>query len=108
MNIALRNAMTVEDYLAWAALQSEAPRTELINGQSVAMSPERVAHNRVKSLVFIALRRAMADAGIDGEVFTDGLTVPIDAHTSYEPDATVRMGAPLPGQGMKVPDPIIV
>jgi Uma2 family endonuclease len=108
MNIALRKAMTVEDYLAWAAVQSEAPRTELINGQIVAMSPERVAHNRVKSLVFIALRRAMADAGIDGEVFTDGLTVPIDAHTGYEPDATVRMGAPLPGQGMKVPDPVIV
>jgi Uma2 family endonuclease len=108
MNIALRKVMTVEDYLDWAAAQSEEPRTELINGQIVPMSPERVAHNRIKGAVFIALRRAMDEAGIAGEVFTDGVAIPIDAYTAYEPDASVRCGAPVPGDAMKITDPVIV
>ena len=108
MNIALRKAMTVDDYLAWAATQSEAPRAELINGQIVAMSPEQLAHTRIKGSVYFAIRRAITDAGIEAEVLTDGATIPIDSHTAYEPDASVRVGPPLPGRDMKVPDPIIV
>jgi Uma2 family endonuclease len=108
MNIALRKVMTVDDYLDWAAAQSEEPRTELFNGQIVPMSPERVAHNRIKGRVFIALQRAMAEARIVGEVFTDGVAIPIDAYTAYEPDASVRCGAPVPGDTMKITDPVIV
>jgi Uma2 family endonuclease len=108
MNIALRRTMTVLDYLAWAETQGEGPRTELINGQIVAMSPERIAHNRAKIAALIALRNAMVTAGIEGEVFTDGVTIPIDDHTAYEPDASVRCGAPLPGTGMTASDPVIV
>ena len=107
MNIALRRVMTVDDYLDWAAAQSEEPRTELINGQIVPMSPERVAHNRIKGAVFIALRRAMDEARIAGEVFTDGVAIPIDVYTAYEPDASVRCGAPVPGDAMKITDPVI-
>ena len=108
MNIALRKPLTVDDYLAWARTQAEAPRTELINGQIVFVSPEQLAHTRIKGFVYFALRLAIANAGIAAAVLTDGATVPIDAHTGYEPDATVRMGPPLPGGDMKVPDPIIV
>jgi Uma2 family endonuclease len=108
MNIALRKAMTVDDYLTWAEAQSEAPRTELINGQIVFMSPEQLAHNRTKIRVLFALQRAIDEAKIEAEVFTDGLTVPIEAHTAYEPDASVRLGPPLPDRDMKVPDPLIV
>jgi len=108
MNIALRTTLTVDDYLAWARTQSDPPRTELINGQIVPMSPERVAHNRAKGKVYFTLTRAIATAGVMGEAFTDGLTVPIDQHTAYEPDALVRCGAPLPPDQMKVTDPVIV
>jgi Uma2 family endonuclease len=108
MNIALRTPLTVDDYLAWARSQNDPPRSELINGQIVAMSPERVAHNRTKIKVLLALRQALLSAGVVGEVFIDGLTVPIDQHTAYEPDAFVRCGDPLPPDQMKVPDPIIV
>jgi Uma2 family endonuclease len=108
MNIELRRTMTVLDYLAWAEIQTEGPRTELINGQIVAMSPERIAHIRAKGAVFIALRRAMETAGIVGEVFTDGATVPIDDYTAYEPDALVQCGAPLPGAGMTATEPAII
>jgi len=108
MNIALRTPLTVDDYLAWARTQSDPPRTELINGQIVPMSPERVAHNRAKGKVYLSLIRAMATASVRGEVFTDGLTVPIDEHTAYEPDALVHCGDPLPPDQMKVIDPVIV
>jgi Uma2 family endonuclease len=108
MNIALRRALTVDDYLAWAAAQPEAKRTELINGQIVFMSPEQVQHTRIKGAVFLALRRAVAESELEAEVFTDGVTIPIEPHTAYEPDASVRLGPPLPGKDMKVPDPVIV
>jgi Uma2 family endonuclease len=108
MNIALRTPLTVDQYLAWARAQSDPPRTELINGQIVPMSPERIAHNRAKGKVYLSLIQAMATAGVRGEVFTGGLTVPIDEHTAYEPDALVYCGDPLPPDQMKVTDPVIV
>jgi Uma2 family endonuclease len=108
MNIALRRALTVDDYLAWAAAQPEAKRTELINGQIVYMSPEQLQHNRLKKRIVNALEREIGRVGIVAEAFTDGVTIPIDTHTAYEPDASVRLGPPLPGKDMKVPDPVIV
>lgn len=108
MNIALRRTLTVAEYLAWAATQSEQQRTELINGQIVAMSPERVAYNRAKTRALKALERALAASAVDGEVFIDGLTVPIDVHTAYEPDVLVRLGLPLSENSLTVTDPVIV
>lgn len=108
MNIALRKTLTVDDYLAWAAAQPKAPRTELINGQIVFMSPEQLQHNRIKKRIVYALEREIDRTGIEAEAFTDGVTIPIDPHTAYEPDASVRLGSPLPGRDMKVPDPVIV
>ena len=108
MNIALRRVLTISDYLAWAEAEGDGSHTELINGQIVPMSPELVAHNRIKGRVFIALSSAVVAAGIHGEVFTDGLTVPIDEHTAYGPDATLRLGAPLPARQRTVPDPVVV
>ena|SRR5437763_16671674 len=108
MNIALRKTLTVDDYLAWAAAQAEAPHSELINGQIVFMSPEQLQHNRVKKRIVYALEREIDRNGIAGEVFMDGVTIPIEPHTAYEPDASVRLGPPLPGRDIKVPDPVIV
>jgi Uma2 family endonuclease len=108
MTLALRRAMTVDEYLAWGESQSERRRTELINGQVVAMAPERVTHNRIKSAVFLALHRAVAAGGLPCEVMTDGVTVRIDDHTAYEPDALVHCGEKLPGEAMIVPNPMII
>ncbi|MGH6674552.1 MAG: hypothetical protein ACRECV_21600 [Xanthobacteraceae bacterium] len=47
MTIAIRRPLTVEDYIAWAGAQAERQRTELINGQILAMAPERVEHGEV-------------------------------------------------------------
>lgn len=108
MNIALRRVLTVPEYLAWGATQSERRRTELINGQLVAMAPERADHNRTKIRVLKALEKALVAAGVMGEVFTDGMTVPIDPHTAYEPDALVHCGPAIPANELTVPAPIVV
>ena len=108
MNVALRRAMTVDEYLAWSERQSERQRTELINGQIVAKAMERLIHNRVKGQVFLALSQRVAAAKLPCEVMTDGVAVRVDNHTAYEPDALVYCGQKLPGETMIVPDPLIV
>ncbi len=100
--------MTVDEYLAWSANQSERQRTELINGQIVTMPSERVAHNRIKIAALLTLRRAIEAARLPCEVMTDGVVVQIDDHTAYEPDALVYCGASLPGDAMVVPNPMII
>jgi Uma2 family endonuclease len=108
MNIALRGAMTVEEYLAWSERQSERRRTELINGQIVAMPSERVLHSRIKARAQSALSRAIDVAGLPCEALPDGPAVRIDDHTAYEPDALVYGGeAPAPDSHM-IANPVIV
>ena len=108
MNVALLKTWTVQDYLDWADTQSERRRTELINGQIVAMSPERADHNRIKLSICMALVQAVRLARLPCEVFTDGMTVPIDLHTAYEPDALIHCGPRIPPNQVTVPAPTIV
>jgi Uma2 family endonuclease len=108
MNIAVRRAMTVDEYLAWSDCQSERQRTELINGQVVIMPSERILHSRVKGRIHSALTLALKAAGLPCEAFPDGPTVRIDEHTAYEPDASVYCGeAPAP-DSLVIANPIIV
>ncbi len=100
--------MTVDEYLAWSEAQVERQRTELINGQVVAMAAELVGHNRVKGAVYRALHAAIAAANVPCEVMTEGVTVRIDQHTAYEPDALIYCGERLPAKTMIVPNPTIV
>ncbi len=108
MTIALRRPLTVEDFVVWASAQPERQRAELINGQILAMVPERVEHGEVKLAAAIALRAAVAYAGLDCHTLGDGITVRIDDHTAYEPDALVYCGARLPRGSMIVLAPVII
>ncbi len=108
MNVAIRRAMTVDEYLVWSESQSERQRTELINGQIVAMPAERLLHSRVKGSAFLALGSAIEAAGLECEALPDGPTVRIDEHTAYEPDALVYCGAAPPPGSMLIPNPVIV
>jgi Uma2 family endonuclease len=108
MNIALRRAMTVDEYLAWSDSQSERQRTELINGQVVIMPPEHVLHSRVKRRVHLALERAVEAAGLPCEALPDGPTVRIDEHTAYEPDAIVYCGELAAPNALLIVNPMIV
>jgi Uma2 family endonuclease len=108
MNIAQRQSMTVADYLAWGDALAERRHTELINGQIVTMSPESAAHNRTKLRTLMALHRALDSFDQPHEIFVDGMTVPIDANTAFEPDVLVHFGPAIPARQLTVPDPMIV
>jgi Uma2 family endonuclease len=108
MNIALSRAMTVDDYLAWGDTQSERRRTELINGQIVAMTPERVEHVEVKFATALALKIAISHAKVACHALGDGMTVRVDDHTAYEPDALVYSGEKLERGSLTVPNPVVI
>jgi Uma2 family endonuclease len=111
MSTALKR-MTVEEFLPWA--EEREGRWELhdgvpvmISGTPVAMSPERLAHTRTKGTAFVALSDGLRRKGLC-EAFTDGLTIKIDAQTTFEPDASVVCGPPRADNTIVVSDPIIV
>lgn len=100
--------MTADEFIAWAMEQTDIGRCELVAGEVVGMAPERVSHARVKALVFRALGDAIGRGGLACEAFPDGMAVQVSADTLYEPDALVRCGPPLPGEAVKILDPVIV
>ncbi|MBV8591800.1 MAG: Uma2 family endonuclease [Acetobacteraceae bacterium] len=80
--------MTADEFIEWAMNQPK--RYELVDGEPVAMAPERVAHAKVKLKVARRLLEAVEAAGLGCDVFGEGMAVEIDAMTTYEPDALVR------------------
>ena len=97
---------TREEYLRWCAMQPQG-RFERVDGRIIAISPERVAHARVKGHVYAALAAAIHAAGIPCEAFTDGVTVHA-GDSDYEPDALVNCGARIGDDEISAPNPIII
>jgi Uma2 family endonuclease len=98
--------MSRDDYRRWTE-QQERGRYERIDGMVIAMAPERASHVDRKTLVWFALRQAVAAAGLPCHVYGDGMTVEVE-DSDFEPDAIVRCGARLPGDAIAVPDPMVV
>jgi Uma2 family endonuclease len=105
-NLALKR-MTVPEFLAWTETQ-ENPRYELIDGEPIAMAPERAEHVRAKLRAANGLEAAIQRAGLACQAFVDGLTVAVDESTGYVPDALVNCGEPVPRDSMTAPNPVIV
>lgn len=95
--------MTVDEFLVWS--KDHPGRHELVDGEVVAMSPQRVRHAETKAAVFAALSRACRG---DCRAMPDGMTVRIDRTTAFEPDALVYCGPRLDGDAVEVPSPVIV
>jgi Uma2 family endonuclease len=95
-----------EEFYHWT--EGQPRRYERIDGEPVAMSPERIQHVRVKARVWAALDRAIAVAGVDCEALNDGVTIEVDEDTDYEPDATVNCGPPASPDAVAAANPIIV
>jgi Uma2 family endonuclease len=57
----------------------------------------------MKYLVGRAFERAIERAGVP-----DSVAVRIDKHRSYQPDALVYCGQPLPGDALEAPNPVVV
>jgi Uma2 family endonuclease len=100
--------MTVDQFVSWAMAQPDGPRYELVDGEVVAMAPERAVHARRKARIWRALTDAIDGAGLPCEALPDGMTVKIDEHTAYEPDTIVHCGEALPDDTVIVAAPVIV
>ena len=100
--------MTSDEFIAWAMERPRGERYELVAGEIVAMAPERSSHALTKGLVFRRLAEALEVAELPCTAYPDGMAVEVDAATTYEPDALVRCGAPLPDDAVKVTDPVII
>ena len=98
--------MTADEFIPWAMNQPK--RHELVAGEVVAMSPERVGHADTKGNVYLALRAAIKVAGVPCRAYPDGVSVRVDAQTVYEPDALVRCGEPADRNAIEIGDPVIV
>jgi Uma2 family endonuclease len=98
--------LTTEEFLLWA--EGKGGRWELFDGVPAMMSPERLAHTRVKKLVAAALDDGLRRALLPCEAVTGGLAVRIDAQTAFEPDASVVCGPRRPDDTIVVSDPVIV
>lgn len=96
-----------DEYRRWAEAQPRG-RYERVAGEVVAMAPERVAHLRVKAAAWLALRQAIAAAGLPCEALPDGATVEVGEDTDYEPDAVVNLGERLDGDAVAAPNPVII
>lgn len=104
---ARRARMSADEFLAWALDQAEG-RFELADGETVAMSPERLAHVRAKRRIADALDAAAAAAGLACETLVDGAAVRPDGDTVYVPDALLRCGAPAADDAVVVEDPLVL
>jgi Uma2 family endonuclease len=102
-----KTRMKVPEFLAWAEKQPEG-RYELVDGEIVAMAPERVRHNLVKLAVARALEDAVKLVGLPCMVFTDGVAVVINDETTREPDASVQCGVKADLDSMTIEAPLIV
>jgi len=100
--------MTADEFLAWAQEWADGERYELDDGEPVRMASERARHTLAKGAIYRHLFDAVRDAGIEAQVFQDGMAAIIGERTVYEPDALVRIGPPVNGDTVKITDPLIV
>ncbi len=100
--------MTVDEFLAWLDGGPEGMRYELVAGQPVAIAPERAAHARRKARIWRALSDAIDAAGLPCEALPDGMTIKIDEHTAYEPNAVVHCEDALADDAVIVATPVII
>lgn len=99
--------MSRHAFRAWAEAQPRG-RFERVEGEVVAMTPERWAHARLKARVWRALDREISHAGLPCEAAPDGMTVEIDEDTDYEPDALINCGPPLSDDATAAPNPVVI
>jgi Uma2 family endonuclease len=95
-----------EQFRQWA--ETQPGRYERIAGEPVAMTPERIAHVRLKGRVWAALDRVIRERALPCEALSDGVTIEIDEDTDYEPDAVVNCGPALADDAIAATNPVIV
>src|ERR1700722_2758991 len=95
------------EFHRWTETQTRG-RYERVNGEVVAMGPERSVHARLKARIWRALDREVTTFGLPCEAMPDGMTVEIDLDNDYEPDALINCGPPIPDDDMVAPNPVVI
>jgi Uma2 family endonuclease len=104
--LAASGFVTREEYYRWCEAQPRG-RYERVDGQIVAMSPERIAHVRTKTAMIRALQDALAGSGLECEALGDGVSVQT-GESDYQPDALVNCGERLDGGAVAASNPVII
>lgn len=99
-------SMSREEYYRWA--EQQPGRYERVDGEVVAMAPERAGHARLKHRVARLLEDAVSARALPCEVWPDGVTVEVGEDTDYEPDAVVTCGEPVPDDAIAVSNPVVI
>ena len=76
-------------------------------GRSWRRRPERGAHLRMKLAAVLALKRAVAAAGVDCQALPNGATVEV-GESDFEPDAAVNCGERMDDDAVVLPNPVVV
>lgn len=116
MNALPKHKMTVLEFYAWAEQQpKEAGKFELHDGVVVMrhgpvsqQQSERSQHWEAKGQMFLALSRAIEQAGAPCHVATDGPSVRVDDSKTFQPDVLVYCGERVPRGVLEVPNPLII
>jgi Uma2 family endonuclease len=96
---------TVEEFLeAYAGAEA---RYELVDGKVFRMPAETLRHVLVEARVFVALGRAVREAGVAAEVLPDGLALKIASDRAREPNILVFLDRGLGDRAMMVEEPVI-
>ena len=105
--VELPNArLTTAEFLQWSTEQDRG-RYELVGGTVVMMSPETLRHVQVKNEAWLALRSAIAAAGLPCTAYGDGAGVRIDDASVREPDVSVQC-RPADPDSLLLDEPVIV
>jgi Uma2 family endonuclease len=107
MNVAIDKRLTVDEFLAWAVRQKEG-KYELVDGVVIMQQAQKWGHSKVKLAVHLALRDAIAAAGVPYYVASDGPTVPVSKHRAFVPDALVAPLPEPPWDSLEIGNPTIV
>ena len=99
--------MTADAFFAWAETWGEGERYELVGGIAYRLQSERVSHAETKAAIWLALRNAIAAAGLDCRAFPDGVSVRVSDISVREPDALVHCG-PYDGDAVFAQNPVVV
>jgi Uma2 family endonuclease len=95
-----------EEYRQWCDNQPRG-RFERVDGMIVAMAAEPGAPIRIKSAAWLALRRALREAGVACQALPDGASVEI-GDSDYAPDALASRGTPMADDAVAAPNPVII
>jgi Uma2 family endonuclease len=99
--------MSRHEFHEWTEAQPRG-RFERVEGEVVAMAPERWAHARLRARIWQALDNEITQSGRSCEAIPRGMTVEIEDDTDYEPDALVNRGPPIPDNAIAAPNSVVI